>query len=116
MNDSLNVSMTEAAARRIRDYLAKSPQAVGFRFGVEKTGCSGWAYVVSLADEIDESDHMAKVDGLTVIVDDTSLPIVNGTKIDFVRRGINHIFVFNNPNAEAECGCGESFTISEATA
>jgi iron-sulfur cluster assembly protein len=81
------------------------------RFGVKRTGCSGFAYVVDLADAANPGDHTLDVDGIRLIVDEKSLPMVEGTVIDFRRQGLNAAFVFHNPNATGECGCGESFTV-----
>lgn len=104
------ISLTPAAVDRVRHFLAATPGAAAFRFGVKRTGCSGWGYQVAVAERIDAADARFDIDGLAVVVDPQSLPLVDGTEIDFVRRGLNHEFVFRNPNAQAECGCGESFT------
>lgn len=81
------------------------------RLAVERTGCSGWAYVVSLANEIDADDHQFEDQGVRVVVDPESLPYLDGSRIDFITDGLNRTFKFDNPNATEECGCGESFTI-----
>jgi iron-sulfur cluster assembly protein len=107
----MSISITPPARDRIRQFLAQTPGAAGVRFGVRRTGCSGFAYVVDLADAANPGDHMLDVDGIRLIVDDKSLPMVEGTVIDFRRHGLNAAFVFHNPNATGECGCGESFTV-----
>ena len=104
------IQLTPAALDRVRQFLGASPDALGLRFGVRRTGCSGWGYEVELADEARADDSVSEQDGVRIYVDATSLPMVDGTTIDFVRRGLNHEFVFDNPRAAAECGCGESFT------
>jgi iron-sulfur cluster assembly protein len=106
----MTISLTDAAARRVREFLARRPDAVGLRFGVRRTGCSGWAYDVDLAESVAADDHVFESHGLKVIVDAKSLPVVEGTEIDFARKGLNAEFVFRNPKAKAQCGCGESFT------
>jgi iron-sulfur cluster assembly protein len=106
----MSIQLTPAALDRVRQFLAGNPDALGLRFGVRKTGCSGWGYEVELAREAREGDRISEQDGLRIYVDAVSLPMVDGTTIDFVRRGLNHEFVFDNPRAAAECGCGESFT------
>lgn len=108
----MSITITSAANVRMRNFLAATPTAAGVRFGVKRTGCSGFAYVVDLAETMGESDHVVEVDGLPLIVDDKSLAMVDGTVIDFQRQGLNASFVFHNPNATGECGCGESFTVS----
>ena len=95
----------------MRQFLAQAPSAAGVRFGVKRTGCSGFAYVVDLAKQVGADDQAFEIDGVPVIVDAKSLPLVEGTEIDFQRQGLNASFVFRNPNATGECGCGESFTV-----
>jgi iron-sulfur cluster assembly protein len=107
----MTISITPTANQRMRQFLAQSPAAAGVRFGVKRTGCSGFAYVVDLADEASADDQTFQIDGVPVIVDTKSLPLVDGTVIDFQRQGLNASFVFHNPNATGECGCGESFTV-----
>jgi iron-sulfur cluster assembly protein len=107
----MTITITPAANERMRHFLAGTPAAAGVRFGVKRTGCSGFAYVVDLASSIDEGDQRLEVDGVTLIVNGKSLAMVEGTVIDFQRQGLNASFVFHNPNATGECGCGESFTV-----
>ena len=107
----MSVSLAPAALDRVRRYLSETPDALGLRFGVKKTGCSGFGYVVDLAQSVGEGDEMLDVDGVPLIVDGKSLPLIDGTVIDFQRQGLNASFVFHNPNATGECGCGESFTV-----
>lgn len=107
----MSIELTEAAAGRVREFLSRCPDAVGLRFGVRRTGCSGWAYDVDLAHAVASDDHVFESLGLKVVVDPKSLPVVDGTEIDFARKGLNAEFVFRNPKASAECGCGESFTV-----
>ena len=109
---TMAISLTESAATRVKTFLVSRGHGVGLRLGVRKTGCSGFAYVVDLAESIGEGDQLVDVDGLPLIVNDKSLAMVEGTVIDFQRQGLNASFVFHNPNATGECGCGESFTIS----
>ncbi|NII75607.1 iron-sulfur cluster assembly protein [Dyella sp. SG562] len=108
----MSISITPAASERMRHFLATTPGAAGIRFGVKRTGCSGFAYVVDLAASVAAEDQALDVDGVRLIVDARSLPLVDGTVIDFQRQGLNAAFVFHNPNATGECGCGESFTVS----
>lgn len=109
----MNIQLTDAARQRMQSFLAAQPGAAGVRFGVRKTGCSGYAYVVEIADRVDSGDQLIERDGVRLVVDTTSLPFVDGTEIDFARHGLNSTFVFRNPNVVGECGCGESFTVAE---
>lgn len=104
------ISLTAAAAERARQFIERQPGTLGLRFGVRKNGCSGFAYVVDVATAAHDGDASFEQHGIRVLVDAASLPHVDGTEIDFVRRGINQEFVFRNPQATGECGCGESFT------
>ena len=105
------VSLTPAAAARVRSFIANRGRGVGLRLGVKKTGCSGYAYVVNYADEVAAGDVVFEAAGVNVIVDAESLRYVDGTEIDFVKQGLNEAFRFRNPNVRGECGCGESFNI-----
>ena len=104
------INLTESAADRIRSYLTDS-DGQGLRFGVRKTGCSGFAYVVDIADEAKADDHVFQSQGIDVFVDPKSLVLVDGTTIHFSKQELAETFVFQNPNVSAECGCGESFTV-----
>ena len=108
----MTITITAAANERMRHFLASAPSSAGVRFGVKRTGCSGFAYVVDLADSLAEGDEVMQVDGLPLVVNAKNLDLVEGTVIDFQRQGLNASFVFHNPNATGECGCGESFTVS----
>jgi iron-sulfur cluster assembly protein len=106
----MSIRLAPAALDRIRGFLAADPGALGLRFGVQKTGCSGWGYLADLAREERAGDTVFEFDGVRVFVDAESLALVDGTQIDFVKQGLSEQFVFQNPNVTAECGCGESFT------
>ncbi|MGD9841807.1 MAG: iron-sulfur cluster assembly protein IscA [Steroidobacteraceae bacterium] len=107
----MSISLTVAAAERIKSYLQNRGKGIGLRLGIKKTGCSGYAYVVNYADEINPADQIFQQQGVTVIVDSESLGYIDGTEVDFVKQGLNEAFKFRNPNVKGECGCGESFTI-----
>ena len=107
----MTISLTPAAAERVRTFMASRGKGVGLRLGVKQTGCSGYAYVVSYADEIGANDTVFEEGGIKVVVDRESLKFVDGTEIDFVRTGLNEAFKFRNPNVRGECGCGESFNV-----
>lgn len=105
------IQLTSAARQRMQDFLANDPGAVGVRFGIKRTGCSGFGYTVDLAAAIADNDQVFEQDGMRLVVDAKALPFVDGTEIDFQRQGLNASFVFRNPNASGSCGCGESFTV-----
>jgi iron-sulfur cluster assembly protein len=105
------IALTESAAERVRSHLEKRGSGLGLRIGIKKTGCSGFAYVVNYADEIRPGDEVFEVRGVRVVVDSASLPLIDGTLVDFVKQGLNEAFKFQNPKAKGECGCGESFSV-----
>jgi iron-sulfur cluster assembly protein len=107
----MSISLTSAAADRVRSFLGRRGRGVGLRLAVQKTGCSGFAYVVNYADEVGADDVVFEDQGVKVIVDRASLGYIDGTEIDFVKQGLNEAFRFRNPNVKGECGCGESFTV-----
>jgi iron-sulfur cluster assembly protein len=105
------ISLTQAAAERVRAFLSRRGHGVGLRLSVKKTGCSGFAYVVNYADDIGADDVVFQDQGVTVVVDRDSLGFIDGTEVDFIKQGLNEAFRFRNPNVKGECGCGESFTV-----
>ncbi|HET6654685.1 MAG TPA: iron-sulfur cluster assembly accessory protein [Gammaproteobacteria bacterium] len=105
------ITLTESAADRVRDYVAKQPDAVGLRLGVRKTGCSGYAYAIDYARETGADDTVFDQQGVRIVVDRKSLALLDGIEVDFVRDGLNQAFKFRNPNVKDECGCGESFSV-----
>ena len=105
------ITLTPAAADRVRHFLSERGHGVGLRLGVRKTGCSGFAYVVNYADAIEPEDRVFDSEGVQVLVDARSLELIDGTEVDFVRQGLNEAFRFRNPNVRGECGCGESFSV-----
>jgi len=105
------ISLTESAADRVREYLERRGGGVGLRLGVKKTGCSGFAYVINYADAVGQDDVVFEDRSVKIVVDRASLPMIDGTEVDFVRQGLNEAFKFRNPNIKGECGCGESFSV-----
>ena len=106
----MSITLTPAATVRARRFLESDPAGVALRLAVARTGCSGWGYRVDVARAVNDDDAVFEQDGVRIFVDAQSLPLVDGTRIDFTRQGLSETFVFDNPNASAECGCGESFT------
>jgi iron-sulfur cluster assembly protein len=105
------ITLTDNAAKRVKDFLANRGKGVGLRLGVKTTGCSGMAYVLEFADEAQEGDEIFESQGVKIFVDTKSLVYINGTELDFTKEGLNEGFKFHNPNEKASCGCGESFTV-----
>ncbi|NDV13892.1 iron-sulfur cluster assembly protein IscA [Crenobacter caeni] len=105
------ITLSEAAANHVRNFLARRGKGLGVRLGVKTSGCSGMAYKLEFVDVADESDLTFESFGVTVFTDAKSLAYLDGTELDFVKEGLNEGFKFNNPNVKNECGCGESFHV-----
>ncbi|MCO5119471.1 MAG: iron-sulfur cluster assembly protein IscA [Burkholderiaceae bacterium] len=105
------ITLTRAAADHVGGFLARRGKGLGLRLGIRTTGCSGLAYRIEFADDIEEGDREFASNGIRVFVDPKSLPYIEGTEVDFVKDGLNEGFRFNNPNVKSECGCGESFNV-----
>ncbi len=105
------ITLTDAAAERVKQFLANRGKGIGLRLGVKTTGCSGMAYVMEYVDELEEGDKVFEDKGVKIIVNPKSLVYLDGTELDFAREGLNEGFKFNNPNEADRCGCGESFTV-----
>ena len=112
----MTITLTESAAKKIQAQLAKNGKGFGLRVGVKKVGCSGFAYTFDYADEVRAGDQVFESHAATLVVDAASLPFLAGSRVDFVKDGFNETFKFDNPNAESECGCGESFNLKKTTA
>lgn len=108
----MSITLTEQAAKHIRDSLAKRGEGVGLRLSVKPSGCSGLTYVLDFADACGEGDEIFEAHGAKLVVDRKSLAFLDGTEVDYVREGLNKRFEFRNPKVTGACGCGESFSVS----
>ncbi len=110
--------LTRAAIEGARGKLSRAPQAAslrGLRVGVAGGGCSGYHYVFDFAREVrPERDLVLDFDGVTVVVDRKSAELLRGAVLDWEQGLLRHGFVWRNPNAEASCGCGSSFSMRSA--
>ncbi len=106
------IVVTENAARRIALLRAQEQAESAFlRIAVSGGGCSGFQYGLSFDDQRNADDFLFERDGVTVVVDDVSLGLLNGAEVDFVEDLMGASFRINNPNAASSCGCGNSFSI-----
>lgn len=106
----MNVTLTEAAAARVRKVLA-STHAPAVRVGVKPSGCSGYSYTIGPAQDIQADDLSFEEHGVRVVVRPEHMPILDGVRLDYRKDGLNEAFRFENPNAKDSCGCGESFSV-----
>lgn len=107
----MSITLTDAAAVRVKAFLDNRGSGVGLRLGVKTSGCSGMAYIIEFADEVDETDTVFSDKDVSILVDPKSLIYLDGTELDYTKEGLNEGFKFNNPNVKDSCGCGESFTV-----
>jgi iron-sulfur cluster assembly protein len=107
----MTIQITESAAKQIKAQITKRGKGLGLRVGVRKNGCSGWAYTYDYADAIAPEDRVFEAFDTRLVVDQESLDFLSGSTLDFVRDGLKQTFRLENPNVDATCGCGESFSV-----
>ena len=107
--------LTDAAADRIRDIMAKTEKPVaGLRVGVRNGGCAGMAYTMEFAEAAQASDEVVEDKGVRILIDPKAVLFLLGTEMDFKTDKLSAQFVFNNPNQTSACGCGESVELTPA--
>ena len=106
------VILTENAAQRVQTLIAMEGKPnMMLRLGVSGGGCSGFQYNIELDDKTNEDDVISEHHGVKLVVDQTSLELLDGTQVDFVEDLMGASFQFKNPQATATCGCGTSFSV-----
>jgi len=108
------MTMTDAAAARVRDIMGANPGSRGIRVGVKKGGCAGMEYTVDLVTEPEAGDDAVEKDGARVYVAPEAVLFLLGTEMGFEVTKIRTGFTFNNPNQTSACGCGESVELKPA--
>lgn len=106
-----NVTLSQAAAKRIAAIIGEEKQKGALRVSVEGGGCSGFSYKFDIDDGPQDGDLVVERDGATLVVDSVSLVYMAGSEIDFVDNLLGQSFQIKNPNAVASCGCGTSFAL-----
>ncbi|MCJ2179900.1 iron-sulfur cluster insertion protein ErpA [Novosphingobium album (ex Hu et al. 2023)] len=109
--DQQNLTLSPSAAARVAAIAEKQGKPAILRLSVEGGGCSGFQYKFGLADTPEPDDMIAETDGVRLVVDPSSLDLVNGCVVDFVESLGGAAFKVENPNAAAGCGCGSSFSV-----
>ena len=105
------ITVTERAARRIKEIMAREPEGSMLRISVNGGGCSGFQYAFDIDRERQDEDLAVERDGATVLIDPVSVQYMEGATVDFVDDLIGQSFKVENPMATAGCGCGTSFSI-----
>ncbi|RYC12308.1 Fe-S cluster assembly scaffold SufA [Ciceribacter ferrooxidans] len=109
------MTMTDAAARRVRAIVAGSgPDAQGVRVGIKKGGCAGMEYTIELVTAPSAKDDLIERDGAKVWIDPAAVLYLLGTEMDFETTKLRSGFTFSNPNQTSACGCGESVELKAA--
>ena len=108
---SANVTLSASAAKQINTIIASQAASGLLRIGVVGGGCSGFSYTFDLDDVVNGDDLVIERDGAKVVIDEASLPFLDGSEIDYVDELIGASFKIHNPNATAACGCGTSFSV-----
>ena len=107
--------LSEAAAARIKELMAKSERPVaGLRVGVKNGGCAGMEYTMEYVDQIGPADEVVDEKGVKLIIDPKAVLFLLGTEMDWKVGKLSAQFVFNNPNQTSACGCGESVLLTPA--
>ncbi len=106
------ITLSKSAAGHIATILKKRGYGLGLRLGTRESGCSGFSYVVDYADTVTDDDVVFEDRGVKVVVARQSLPLIDGTEIDYLKNNAIELgFEFHNPNVKDLCGCGESFSV-----
>ncbi len=106
------ITLTDAAAERVKRLIAKSDKPVlGLRVGVKTRGCSGLSYFVEYAEEQKKFEDVVEDKGVKIFIDPTATMFLIGSEMDYVEEQFQTGFVFKNPNESGRCGCGESFHV-----
>jgi iron-sulfur cluster assembly protein len=107
--------LTDAAAERIKDVMARADHPVaGVRVGVKNGGCAGMEYTMEYADAVKSTDEVVEDKGVKIMVDPKAVLFLLGTEMDYKREKLSAQFIFNNPNQTSACGCGESVQLTPA--
>ena len=109
------VSLTDAAANRVKEIIAKADRPIaGVRVGVKNGGCAGMSYTMEYAETAVPGEDVVEDKGVKVFIDPKAVLFLLGTEMDYQTTKLAAQFVFNNPNQTSACGCGESVAITPA--
>lgn len=110
------MSLTDAAAQRIAEIMRGKPGAQALKLGVSKGGCAGMEYTMDWAYELGPMDDVVEDKGVKLVIDPMAVMYLLGTEMDYQVDKLQSGFVFNNPNQQSACGCGESVNLAPASA
>jgi iron-sulfur cluster assembly protein len=108
------VTLTDAAAARVRALMQGNPKALGLRIGVKKGGCAGMEYTMTVAEAKGPHEEVVEDQGAVLLIEPSAIMYLLGTEMDYKTDKLASQFVFNNPNQQGSCGCGESVNLVPA--
>jgi iron-sulfur cluster assembly protein len=107
--------LTDAAATRLKEIMAQNERpSAALRVGVKNGGCAGMSYTMEIAEAADPKDEVVVDKGVRILIDPKAVLFLLGTEMDYKVEKLAAQFVFNNPNQESACGCGESVLLKPA--
>ncbi|MFO7274929.1 MAG: iron-sulfur cluster assembly accessory protein [Bacillota bacterium] len=110
----MNITLTEKASTRLKEIIKAKGEDLALRVLVRPGGCSGFEYGMALERNPRPDDNVGVFDGIKVVIDPGSLPLLDGSTIDYVDSLMGGGFTIHNPNAVASCACGQSFRAANA--
>ncbi len=110
------MSLTDAAAERITQIMRGKPGAQALKLGVTKGGCAGMEYTMDWVYELGPGDDVVEDKGVKLVIEPLAVMYLLGTEMDYTVDKLSSGFVFNNPNQQSACGCGESVELAPASA
>ncbi len=108
------MTLTEAAAERVRQIMTGRPAVIGLRLGVKNGGCAGMEYTIDWAETQDRFDEVVEDRGVKILIDPKAILFLLGSEMDYQVDKLSSKFVFSNPNQKSACGCGESIKLEAA--
>ena len=100
------LNFSKKAVEKINQLISKKPSGTFFRIAVKGGGCSGFKYDFSFDNKLDENDSKHE----NIVIDKSSLNMLEGSQVDFSEELIGTSFKISNPKTKSSCGCGISFT------
>ena len=105
------MTVTDRAAEQVRAVMKTKPEAVALKIGLKKGGCAGMEYTLDWAKEIGKYDEVVETNGVKLLIDPMAVMYMFGTEMDYQVDKLSSGVVFNNPNQQGACGCGESVNL-----
>ncbi|QOI11087.1 iron-sulfur cluster assembly accessory protein [Blochmannia endosymbiont of Colobopsis nipponica] len=108
---NLNFSISDSAIQQIKHLIKNNTEILGIRINIKKYGCAGLSFTMDKVIMFNNIDLIYKYDGVKLFISPEAILFINGTKLDYIKEGLNYSFKFHNSKAQYTCGCGESFNI-----